>query len=112
MHIGGVSTSRIDGDFSIAKDGPHLAPGIDINSMAARGRGYALRALWLFAEYLFGEGASELYRQTWSGNERMIGLARKMGFTECHRKPCLREVRGGRYDGLTFVLKNPCVSER
>lgn len=107
-HIGGVSTYRIDDDFSIAEDGPYLALGIDINSMAARGRGYALRALRLFADYLFEEGAGELYCQTWSGNTRMIGLARKIGFTECCRKPDLREVCGQRYDGVTFVLKNPC----
>lgn len=111
LHIGGVSTYRIDDDFSIAKDGPHLALGIDINSMSARGHGYALRAFRLFTEYLFEEGASELYCQTWSGNERMIGLARRFGFTECRRKPGQRVVRGRRYDGLTFILKSPCASE-
>lgn len=110
LHIGGVSTYRIDDDFSITENGRHLALGIDINSMSARGCGYGLRALRLFTEYLFGEGARELYCQTWSGNERMVHLASKLGFEECCRKPDLREVRGQRYDGLTFVLKSTFTS--
>ena len=52
--------------------------------------------------YFINEGFTELYTQTWSGNERMIGLAEKLGFTECCRKPKLRTVRGQQYDGLTF----------
>lgn len=105
-HIGGVSTYRIDDDFSIAENGSHLALGIDINSMMARGRGYAPRALRLFTDYLFERGERELYCQTWSGNTRMINLACRLGFIECCRKPGLREVRGQRYDGLTFLLKD------
>lgn len=34
----------------------------------------------------------------------MIGLAEKLGFRECCRKPGLRRVRGEVYDGLTFRL--------
>lgn len=106
-HIGGVSTYRIDDGYSIAEDGAHLALGIDINSMAARGKGYAERALHLFIRYLFDQGERALYCQTWSGNVRMIGLARKLGFVECCRKKGIREVRGERFDGLTFVLEDP-----
>lgn len=110
LHIGGVSTYRIDDDFSIAENGRHLVLGIDINSAVSRGRGYGLRALRLFIEYLFRGGAEEIYCQTWSGNERMIRLASKLGFEECCRKPGLREVRGQRYDGVTFVLKSAFAS--
>ena len=46
----------------------------------------------------------DLYTQTWSGNVRMIGLAEKLGFRECRRKPGVRQVRGGTYDALTFRL--------
>lgn len=105
LHIGGVSTYRIDDDFSIAGDGAHVALGIDINSMVARGHGYAPRALRLFMDYLFDQGERELYCQTWSGNVRMIKLAQKLGFVECCRKRGIREVRGENYDGLTFVFK-------
>ena len=55
--------------------------------------------------YLHSLGFDELYTQTWSGNERMIRLAEKLGFTECCRKPEIRTVRGQRYDGLTFQIK-------
>ncbi len=112
FHIGSVSTYRIDDDFCIAQDGPHLAVGIDINSMEFRGHGYAVRALRLLIDYLLEAGERELYCQTWSGNTRMIKLALKLGFVECCRKPGLREVRGQRYDGLTFVLKSSCAFDR
>ena len=112
FHIGSVSTYRIDDDFCIAQDGPHLAVGIDINSIEFRGHGYAVRALRLLIDYLLEAGERELYCQTWSGNARMIKLALKLGFVECCRKPGLREVRGQRYDGLTFVLKSSCAFDR
>ena len=54
-----------------------------------------------------------LYTQTWSGNLSMIALAEKVGFTEVGRIKDLREVRGEKYDALTFAmtkdefLKNP-----
>ena len=55
--------------------------------------------------HIRARGLSALYCQTWSGNVRMINLARKLGFRECCRKPGLRRVRGAVYDGLTFELK-------
>ena len=74
----------------------------DLPEENARGKGLATQALRLFMAYLRTLGFTELYTQTWSGNERMIGLAEKLGFTECCRKPGLRLVRGQQYDGLTF----------
>lgn len=47
---------------------------------------------------------TEIYIQTWSGNERMVHIAEKMGFEECDRKKNFRTVRGRTYDGLTFRL--------
>ena len=55
--------------------------------------------------YLHSLGFDELYTQTWSGNERMIRLAEKLGFTECGRELKERTVRGQQYDGLTFRIK-------
>lgn len=104
-HVGSCATYRIDDDFNIAEGGPHCALGIDINDPAARRRGCATAALRLLIDYLFGLGEPAVYCQTWSGNVRMIGLAEKLGFQECCRKPGIRLVRGGCYDGLTFVLR-------
>ena len=103
-HIGSVSSYRIDDEYNIAKDGGHLAFGIDLNATDVQGRGYGFAALILFAGYLFGLGEPSLYCQTWSGNERMIRLANKLGCRECCRRIGIRRVRGAVYDGLTFVL--------
>jgi len=103
-YIGWVNSYRVDADFNIAKDGAGVAVGIDIPALSARGKGYAKAALILFIRYLREHGANEIYTQTWLGNTRMIGLAQKLGFEECKRKPNLRLVRGEYYDGLTFRL--------
>lgn len=103
-YIGWVSSYDIDDDYNFTEEGGRLAIGIDIPEMAARGKGYAYQALCAFIDYLFAHGETELYTQTWSGNERMIHIAVKMGFEECCRKPGIRLVRGKNYDGLTFKL--------
>ena len=90
---------RLTGAYS---DKSPLKAIIDLPEENARGKGLATHALRLFMAYLRTLGFTELYTQTWSGNERMIGLAEKLGFTECCRKPGLRTVRGQQYDGLTF----------
>jgi RimJ/RimL family protein N-acetyltransferase len=56
-------------------------------------------------------GESEIYIQTWSGNERMIHIAQKIGFEEYRRKIGIRSVRGGTYDGLTFKLNGERFKE-
>lgn len=94
-HIGWVSAYKINGD--------NLAVGIDIPAVGDRGRGCGYNALGLFMAYLF-EHEDMLYTQTWSGNTPMIRLAEKLGFTECDRIPGIREVRGGKYDALTFSV--------
>lgn len=104
IHVGSCATYQIDDDFNIAENGPHCALGIDINERSARNKGCATAALQLLIAYLFEQGEQEIYCQTWAGNARMIGLAEKLGFRECCRKPGIRLVRGERYDGLTFVL--------
>ncbi|HOP10425.1 MAG TPA: GNAT family protein [Oscillospiraceae bacterium] len=103
-YIGWVNSYRINEDFNAAKNGEMTAVGIDISALSARGKGYAKAALILFIRYLLEQGVNEIYTQTWSGNTRMIGLAQKLGFEECKRKPNLRFVRGEYYDGLTFRL--------
>ena len=90
---------RLTGAYS---DKSPLKAIIDLPEENARGKGLATHALRLFMAYLHSLGFDELYTQTWSGNERMIKLAEKLGFAECCRKPKVRMVRGQPYDGLTF----------
>lgn len=103
-YIGWVSAYDIDDAYCYTEENGHCAVGIDIPDMHARGKGYAYQALTLFIDYLFSRGEDEIYTQTWSGNQRMIHIAEKMGFEECCRKEGIRVVRGETYDGLTFKL--------
>ena len=63
-----------------------------------------MQALCMFIKYLLDKGIDDIYTQTWSGNERMIHIAEKIGFEEYRRKKEFRLVRGKKYDGLTFRL--------
>lgn len=101
-YVGWCSSYFIDDDYNIVDDGDRLAIGIDLPEESVRGKGLATHALQLFMAYLRTLGFTELYTQTWSGNERMIKLAEKLGFTECSRESKECTVRGQQYDGLTF----------
>lgn len=105
-YIGWCGSYRIDDDCNFSSVGDRCAIGIDIPQRGARGKGYAYNAMCLFIDYLISGGETDIYTQTWSGNERMIGLAKKLGFEEFYRKPDLRMVRGQKYDGLTFRLNH------
>lgn len=104
VYIGWCGSYYMDETYNYAETGTRCAIGIVVPELAQRGNGYAFHALCLFIDYLLERGESELYTQTWSGNERMISLAAKLGFEECYRKPGIRLVRGSTYDGLSFRL--------
>ncbi len=110
-YVGFCSAYTVNDDLLPDKNGSHIAVGIDVPDMAARHRGIAASALMLFIEYLRSHGVEDIYTQTWSGNLRMIGLAERLGFTECLRRVGLRRVRGEAYDGLTFKLDNQKYAE-
>ncbi|MFD3157298.1 GNAT family N-acetyltransferase [Haloimpatiens sp. FM7330] len=98
-HIGWVSSYFIDGDKS------KFAIGIDIANNKFRGKKLGELAFSLFISYLLkSEYVSDIYTQTWSGNYRMIGLAKKCGFEVVSREINFRKVRGNMYDDLTFKL--------
>lgn len=110
-HIGYVSSYFIDENCNwiLMRDInegriAHRAIGIDICASEFRGRHAGTNALRAFIQYFASHGCAELYTQTWSGNCRMVHLAEKLGFTVCQRVADKREVRGKKYDGLTFVL--------
>lgn len=108
-HIGWVSSYLIDENYEWvekSKDGQtvYRAIGIDICEADVWGRGIGTNALHAFMNYCFENGTDELYTQTWSGNERMLRCAERLGFTECNRNIGTREVNGQKYDALTFRL--------
>ena len=111
VHIGAVNAYCVDEEYNWRERVPkeewktaHWAVGIDISESSYWSGGYGTHALTAFVRYCIEDGYTNLYTQTWSGNERMIGLANKLGFRECCRKKGIRKVRGSVYDGLTFRL--------
>lgn len=114
QHLGTVSSYLIDENYdwiarSNVKDGQtvHRTIGIDICESGQWGRGLGKQALSAWLLYFLGNGVTELYLQTWSGNLRMIRTALRLGFRECHRQIAERLVDGRNYDGLTFRLSVP-----
>lgn len=111
VHIGSVSTYALDENLEWKErvgEEDHKkvrwAVGIDINDPAYWSGGWGTKALTAYIRYHLDAGYTDLYTQTWSGNVRMVGLAKKLGFRECRRKEGIRLVRGKAYDGLTFQL--------
>ena len=113
-HIGWVSSYLINGDYewiavSAVQDGQtvYRAVGIEICEPDIWGRSAGVAALQAFIQYYADNGCGEIYTQTWSGNQRMLRCAAKLGFEVCGRNVGKREVNGEKYDGLTLVLKKP-----
>jgi len=117
-----TSTPEIYGRLEIEADGRHIgwvsrydmscedfngktAIGIDIPPQDVRGKGYGKAAMVAWMSYLFEKmNIDAIYTQTWSGNLPMTALADRLGFAEVRRIKGLREVRGQKYDALTFSI--------
>lgn len=111
-HIGWCNTYLINEDFEYTEKGPgYITIGIDIPPVNARGQGYAFAAWSLLIQYWLDLGYEDIFTQSWSGNHRIIGLARKLGFVEIDRKEKIRTVRGKKYDALTFHLSKEAWEE-
>ncbi len=93
--VGRVNLYGIDNN----PDRPAL--GIDIHESKFWGQGLGKEAFALWADYVFREHRPDrLFCETWSGNERMLRIAARLGFKEVRRRRDLRQVRGKRYDAL------------
>lgn len=110
-HIGAVDTYLIDSNYKrIArkeiKEGQTVfhALGIAIFEPSYWSRGLGTQALTAYIQHHLENKNIELYLQTWSGNNRMIKSATKLGFYICDIQKNVRHVRGSSYDGLTLKL--------
>lgn len=101
-HIGWCNAYSIDDHYEYTNEDGYCTIGIDIPDLSARRKGYATAVWDLFIQYLLSKGIEDIYTQTWSGNERVLGLIQKFGFEECCRKQGIRMVRGQRYDELNL----------
>jgi putative hydrolase of HD superfamily len=71
------------------------------------GYGLGYEALGLWVEYLFGAlpDKPQLTMRTWSGNEGMVRLAHKLGFTEVARQRTSHGIMSRRTYGLGFAIE-------
>lgn len=74
--------------------------GIEICEMAYWGKGIGTKALTAFIKYYRNLGEYRFLLETWSGNKRMLGCARKLGFVEVKRQHGVYLVNGQEYDAL------------
>jgi RimJ/RimL family protein N-acetyltransferase len=108
QHIGSLNAYHIDEhcQYTRSREG-FLALGIDIKEPTFWGKGIGGKTFRMYIDYLFSKGYTELYTQTWTGNQRMIRMAERIGFRICDRKIGIREVRGKLYDGVTLKISVP-----
>lgn len=74
--------------------------GIEICEMAYWGKGIGPKALTALMNYYRSLGENRFLLETWSGNKRMLGCARKLGFSEVKRQKGAYVVDGKEYDEL------------
>lgn len=103
-HIGRINAYDIDDNCNYSADGTNLTIGIDVFDPAHRKKGYATEAWLLHIDYLIHEGHEDIYTQTWSGNEPVIALIKKLGFELYHTEEAYQIVKNQKVDGLTFQL--------
>lgn len=109
MVIADKQTNRLVGAVSrywISEPSHWAAIGIDLYDPSHWGKGIGTEALRLWCEHLFATVPefTRLDLRTWSGNERMINLARRLGFSEEARFRNARIVNGETYDALAFGI--------
>lgn len=97
QHIGNVSSYYLNHQFEHVswdiidekKNAPqnHLirALGIEICEMEYWGRGLGTKVLTAFMDYYKNLGETQFLLETWSGHQRMLNCAKKLGFQEVKR---------------------------
>lgn len=74
--------------------------GIEICDMNYWGKGIGTKALTALMEYYRSFGGNHFLIETWSGNHRMLGCAKKLGFYEVKRTKDVHNVDGNLYDEI------------
>lgn len=113
-HIGMVSSYYLDSNFEYTpwdsidqsknaqENNSVRGLGIEICEMGYWGRGIGTKVLTALMEYYRSFGENRFLIETWSGNLRMLGCARKLGFCEVKRTNGAYVVNGKAYDELVL----------
>lgn len=111
-HIGLVSSYFLDSNYEYPSwdsiDQRKNAPenhavrglGIEICEMDYWGKGIGTKALTALIEYYRSYGETRFLIETWSGNHKMLGCAKKLGFREIKRIKDAHTVAGKPVDDL------------
>ncbi|QTE68027.1 GNAT family N-acetyltransferase [Clostridiales bacterium] len=111
-HVGFVSSYLLDDHFqatpwelidprkNAAESHSVRALGIEICEADCRGRGIGGKSLTAFMDYYRQLGEHRFLLETWSGNARMLGCAKKLGFVEIRREKGAYTVSGKAYDSI------------
>lgn len=79
--------------------------GIVIHDPQYWGQGYGTKALKLWTETTFQETKAHIISlASWSGNQRMLSTAARLGFTECARIPQARLWQDQRWDSVHMAV--------
>ena len=116
-HVGLVSSYYLDNNFEYtpwdsidqSKNAPGnnsiRALGIEICEMSYWGKGIGTKVLTALMEYYRSFGENHFLIETWSGNLRMLGCAKKLGFHEVKRVRGAHTVDGKEYDDVILEKK-------
>lgn len=111
-HIGLVSSYYLDENFeytpwelidqrkNASENNSIRGLGIEICEMEYWGKGIGTKVLTAVMEYYRGFGENHFLIETWSGNHKMLGCARKLGFCEVKRIEGTHMVDGKTVDDL------------
>lgn len=110
-HIGFVCSYPLDGnsegifcDKSSFAAQNSCALGIEICESVFWGKGLGRQSLAVAILYYQDNGFKDFYLETWSGNERMLKCAERLGFYIFKIKTAFRQVNGKAYDALFLRL--------
>lgn len=113
-HIGLVSSYYLDSNFEYTpwesidqsknafQNNSIRALGIEICEMDYWGKGIGTKVLTMLMDYYRSFGENHFLIETWSGNHRMLGCARKLGFHEVKRIKDAHVVDGAAVDDLVL----------
>ena len=111
-HIGLVSSYYLDKNFEYTpwksidqsknaiENNSIRGLGIEICEMEYWGKGLGTKILTMLMEYYRSFGENHFLIETWSGNDRMLGLAKKLGFYDVKRTKDVHNVNGIFYDDI------------